>query len=61
MASNLPPSDDVFVRREGLRIVGAVAALLAAALVIAGGLLWREHARGQPNAHVRPSSVSAPR
>ncbi len=29
--------------QEGVRVVGAVAALLAAALVVAGGLLWREN------------------
>lgn len=51
---------DALVRREGLRLVGAVAALLAAALMMAGGLLWREHARGRPQP-VRPASVTAVR
>jgi hypothetical protein len=51
--------NDALVRREGLRLLGAVAALLAAALVMAGGLLWREHARGRP--HAQPASVTAAR
>ncbi len=34
--------------QEGVRVVGAVAALLAAALVVAGGLLWRENVRVRP-------------
>ncbi len=35
---------------EGTRIVAALVALLALALILAGGLLWREHARTQPRA-----------
>ncbi|HYD43082.1 MAG TPA: hypothetical protein VEB43_19775 [Anaeromyxobacter sp.] len=45
---------DAIAKREGLRLLGAVAILLAAALVMAGGLLWREHARGRP----QPAAVS---
>jgi len=50
---------DAIVKREGLRLLGAVAVLLAAALVMAGGLLWREHARGRP--HAQPASVTTAR
>jgi hypothetical protein len=45
------------LQREGLRLLAALAALLAAALVAVGGLLWREHARAQPQVH--PASMSA--
>ncbi len=34
--------------REGVRVVGAFAALLAAALLLTAGLLWRENARPRP-------------
>lgn len=50
---------DAIVKREGLRLLGAVAVLLVAALVMAGGLLWREHARGR--AHAQPAAVSVAR
>jgi hypothetical protein len=50
---------DVIARREGLRLLGAVALLLAAALLMAGGLLWREHARARP--HVQPAAVRVAR
>lgn len=33
--------------REGVRVVGAFAALLAAALLLTAGLLWRENARAR--------------
>jgi hypothetical protein len=36
-------------------VVGAFAALLAAALLATAGLLWRENARSQPQA--TPSTV----
>ncbi len=35
-------------QREGVRVVGAFAALLAAALLLTAGLLWRENARPRP-------------
>jgi hypothetical protein len=59
MASSRSPSpdalpSDALVRREGLRLLGAVVVLLVAALVIAGGLLWREHARARMNARTTP-------
>ncbi len=50
---------DALARREGLRLLGAVALLLAAALVMAGGLLWREHSRGRPPA--QPAAVRVAR
>jgi hypothetical protein len=64
MASKLTPAraalnSDALVRREGLRLLGAVAALLAAALLLAAGLLWREHSRARPQA--QPASVTVVR
>ncbi len=50
---------DALARREGLRLLGAVALLLAISLVMAGGLLWREHARGRP--HAQPAAVRVAR
>ncbi len=44
------------LQREGLRLFGALTALLAAALVLAGGLLWREHARSHP--HAQPAAIT---
>lgn len=38
------------LQSEGTRIVGALVALLALALILAAGLLWREHSRAQPRA-----------
>jgi len=61
VAVTIQPSRDVLsqrdglVQREGLRVIGVLAALLIAALVMTGGLLWREHARARPQLH----SVSA--
>lgn len=57
--SHEPLSADALLKREALRLLGVVAVLLAAALVMAGGLLWREHARGRP--HVQPASVTSTR
>ncbi len=34
--------------RDGMRVVGAFAALFAAALLLTAGLLWRENARPRP-------------
>ncbi|HTN52528.1 MAG TPA: hypothetical protein VML50_09020 [Anaeromyxobacter sp.] len=54
MRPNLPrkPADrprarDAALPSEGLRLAGACAALLAAVLLVAGGLLWREDARAR--------------
>jgi hypothetical protein len=46
-------------RREGLRVVGAFVALLAAALLLTSGLLWRENAR--PRSQPSPPTASAHR
>ena len=46
--------------REGVRVVGAFVTLLAAALLVTAGLLWRENARPRPQAAV-PASVSSHR
>ncbi len=43
--------------REGVRVVGAFAALLAAALLVTAGLLWRENARARPPAPAPTTSV----
>ena len=65
MASKRPPTapeafaSDALVRREGFRLLAAVALLLAAALMMAGGLLWHEQTRSR--AAARPSSVTAAR
>lgn len=54
MATSVQPAHDAvrasdpFTQREGARIVGALIALLATALLATGGLLWREHARARP-------------
>jgi hypothetical protein len=48
---------DPFAQREAVRIVGALAALLASALLATGGLLWREHARAHPQSS--PPAASA--
>jgi hypothetical protein len=50
---------------EAFRVAGAVAALVASALLLTGGLLWRERARerrlAQPAAaDVAPSETPAP-
>jgi hypothetical protein len=42
------PTRDGLLQEERLRVAGAFAALLTAALVLAGGLIWREHARQKP-------------
>ncbi len=52
------PVSAPFARREGLRLMGALAALLAAALLATGGLIWREHARAHgPAARPAPASL----
>ncbi len=51
------PANDPLLRREGIRIVGALVALLASALLATGGLLWREHARAHPQ--TTPPAASA--
>ncbi len=43
------------LQREGVRVVGAFAALLAAALLVTAGLLWRENARTRP----QPAAAAA--
>ncbi len=54
MATSAQPAHEAlhasapFTHREGVRIVGALIALLASALLATGGLLWREHARAHP-------------
>lgn len=50
---------------EGFRVAGAMAALAASALLLTGGLLWRERARAslreQPAAaEVAPAEAPAP-
>ncbi len=44
------PTRDGPLQEERLRVAGAFAALLIAALVLAGGLIWREHARSEATA-----------
>jgi hypothetical protein len=44
-----PPGRSGTLHREGVRVVGAFAALLAAALLLTAGLLWRENARARPH------------
>ncbi len=46
------------LQREGVRVVGAGAALLAAALLLTAGLLWRENARARPQPAHATSVVS---
>ena len=54
-AHEVPRDADPFVRRETVRLVGALAALLPSALLATGGLIWREHAR----AHARTTPPAA--
>jgi hypothetical protein len=48
-------ASDPFLRRESVRLVGALVALLASTLLATGGLLWREHAR----AHAQSAPAAA--
>lgn len=49
------PARAALDRAETFRVVGAFVALLAAALLLLGGLLWREHSR----AEARPAPPAA--
>lgn len=57
-----PPSPQPASRapfhEEGMRIAGAFAVLVAALLMLSGGLLWREHARIHAPATARPPAAA---
>ena len=64
MAKSVPVEG--FATRSGLiqeerrRVAGAFAALLLAALVLSGGLLWREHSRARIQ-HPAPAAAAQAR
>ncbi|HVO20290.1 MAG TPA: hypothetical protein VMU15_13595 [Anaeromyxobacter sp.] len=65
MAKSVPVPVEGFATRSGLiqeerlRVAGAFAALLLAALVLSGGLLWREHARARDHRPPPPAAAEA--
>lgn len=53
------PTRSGLFQEERLRVAGAFAALLTAALILSGGLLWREHTRLKAQSPSPPAAATA--